>query len=336
MSALDIFNNNAFSTFELTDAINVVPNKFGRLQELNLFPARPVRGRTIAIESKQGVLNLLPTKPVGSPGTLGTIDHRSLRDFTIPHIPHDDFLLAADVQSVRAFGSENQLMGVQDLLNDKLMTMRSKHSQTLEFLRWGALKGIILDADGSTLLNLFTEFGVSQETQDFDLDNTSAEVLLKTSALKRYMELNAFGAFVTGVHVFCSSGFFGALITHPKVEAAYSSYSVNNQNLANDYRNRFVHNGIVFEEHNGTATDAAGTVRKFIADDEAIAVPLGSDIFATYFAPADFIETVNTPGLEVYAKQERMDFDRGIKIHTQSNPLPMCNRPQLLVKLTRT
>ena len=40
--------------------------------------------------------------------------------------------------------------------------------------------------------------------------------------------------------------------------------------------------------------------------------PLGTvDTFATYFAPADFNETVNTLGQVLYAKQEPRKFDRG-------------------------
>jgi Phage major capsid protein E len=44
-----------------------------------------------------------------------------------------------------------------------------------EHLRVGAIKGKILDADGSAVIyDLFTEFGVSQHTEiDFDLDNAS-------------------------------------------------------------------------------------------------------------------------------------------------------------------
>ena len=50
-------------------------------------------------------------------------------------------------------------------------------------------------------------------------------------------------------------------------------------------------------------------------------------------APADFNETVNTLGQLLYAKQEPRKFERGTDLHTQSNPLPMCHRPALLVKL---
>ena len=76
------------------------------------------------------------------------------------------------------------------------------------------------------------------------------------------------------------------------------------------------------------------TVRRFIAPGEAHAFPLGTvDTFSTYFAPADFNETVNTLGQELFAKQEPRKFERGTDVHTQSNPLPMCHRPGVLVKL---
>jgi hypothetical protein len=45
-------------------------------------------------------------------------------------------------------------------------------------------------------------------------------------------------------------------------------------------------------------------------------------------------ETANTLGQVLYAKQEPRKFERGTDLHTQSNPLPMCHRPGVLVKLT--
>ena len=65
------FSNPAFSMTALTAAINILPNRYGRLEELNLMPAKPVRQRQIVVEEMNGVLNLLPTLPPGSPGTVG-------------------------------------------------------------------------------------------------------------------------------------------------------------------------------------------------------------------------------------------------------------------------
>ncbi|MFZ1445373.1 MAG: major capsid protein, partial [Candidatus Dechloromonas phosphoritropha] len=103
------FSNPASSMANLTAALNLLPNRYGRLESLNLFPARLVRFRQILIEEKNGVLNLLPTLPVGSPGTVGQRDKRKMRSFVVPHIPHDDVVLPDEVQGLRAFGSETQL-----------------------------------------------------------------------------------------------------------------------------------------------------------------------------------------------------------------------------------
>ena len=65
------FSNPAFSMAALTAAINILPNRYGRLEELNLMPSKPVRQRQIVVEEMNGVLNLLPTLPPGSPGTVG-------------------------------------------------------------------------------------------------------------------------------------------------------------------------------------------------------------------------------------------------------------------------
>ena len=44
------FSNPAFSMANLTAAINLLPNRYGRLESLNLFPVKPVRFRQILIE----------------------------------------------------------------------------------------------------------------------------------------------------------------------------------------------------------------------------------------------------------------------------------------------
>jgi hypothetical protein len=333
---LNPFSNDAFNMVALTAAINKVPNNYGRLEQLNLMPAEGVRTRTILIEEMSGVLNLLPTMPVGAPGSLGTQGKRKVRSFVIPHIPHEDVVPPEEVQGLRAFGSENDLEALSNLIAKKLQNMRNKHAITLEHLRMGALKGVILDADASTIYDLYSEFGITQKTVNFALTTNTTEVIGKVLEVKRHIEDNLRGEFMTGIMCLCSQGFFDALTTHPKVKEAYQRWQ-NGQILFSDNRTNFSFGGVVFEEYRGQATDAAGTVRKFIADDEAHFFPLGTaSTFRTYFAPADFNETANTLGLPLYAKQAPRKFERGTDIHTQSNPLPICLRPEVLVKGTKS
>lgn len=328
------FNSPAFSMAALTSAINIIPNRFGRLESLNLFPAKPARTRQIIVEEQNGVLNLLPSLPPGSPGSVGTRGKRTVRSFVIPHIPHDDVVLPEEVQGIRAFGSETEMESIAGVMAQHLETMRNKHAITLEHLRMGALKGVILDADGSVIYDLYNEFGITPATVNFDLANNAANVKKKCADVLRHLEDKLQGEFMTGIHVLCSPEFFDALVAHPKVEQAYTFWQ-QGAVLINDMRAGFNFGGINFEEYRGQATDINGTSRRFIAAGEAHAFPLGTiSTFSTYFAPADFNETVNTLGQAIYAKQEPRKFERGTDLHTQSNPLPMCHRPGVLVKLT--
>jgi hypothetical protein len=212
--------------------------------------------------------------------------------------------------------------------------MRNKHAITLEFLRWGALKGLILDADGSTLYDLFTEFGISKKTVNFALAADDTNVQKASLDVKRHIEDNLKGEVMTGVHAFVSSSFFDDLIAHPNVRKVYEGHSAAINILGGDPRKAFTFGGVTYEEYRGQATDMAGTTRLFIADGKGIAFPTGTmQTFKTFCAPADFIETANTVGKELYAKQQESKFGRGVDIHTQSNPLPLCMRPAVLVEL---
>jgi hypothetical protein len=328
------FNNPAFSMSSLTAAINIIPNRFGRIEALKIFPDKPVRTRQVMVEEQNGVLNLLPTMPVGAPGTVGLRGKRAMRSFVVPHIPHDDVVLPEEVQGIRAFGSETEMETIASVMARHLQTMRNKHAITLENLRMGALKGVILDADGSVIYNLFDEFGITPTTINFDLANAAANVKKACANVLRHFEDNLKGEFMTSVHCLCSPEFFDALTDHVKVKDAFA-YSQQRAVLIDDMRAGFTFGGVTFEEYRGQATDMNGITRRFIAAGEAHAFPMGTvDTFSTYYAPADFNETANTLGQSLYAKQEPRKFERGTDLHTQSNPLPMCHRPGVLVKLT--
>ena len=334
------FLNPGFSMASLTAAINLIPNRYGRLEALNLFPAKPVRTRQIIVEEYAGRLNLLPTRAPGSPGTVGERGKRNLRSFVVPHIPHDDVVLPEEVQGIRAFGSETEMEAISGVLARHLETMRNKHAITLEHLRMGALKGKILDADGSEIIDLFDAFKIGQTTIPFKFSVKADEGKLKLACydLLSKMEDGLDGELMTGVHVLCSPGFFRALTTHEETKTAYTNW-LQGSMLISDVRAGFNYTGVTFEEYRGKASflDANGNMatRDFIAEGEAHAFPLGTvDTFSTYFAPADFNETVNTLGQSLYAKQAPRQFDRGTDLHTQSNPLPMCHRPGVLIKLT--
>lgn len=344
---LDIFNQDAFSASSLTGSIQIVPNTYGRINQLGLFRPEPIPTTTVTVLIEDGVLNLLPTRPRGGPPSLGTRGKERPKAFVVPHIPHDDAVLATDVQNMLALtsGGAAGLETVLGFMNRKLITMRGKHAITLENLRMGALKGVIKDYDGSTILDLFSAFGVTEKVVDFVLGTAGTDVLGKCQEVTGYLEDNLLGETMTGVHALCSPEWFAAFIKHGAIKEAYKYYASAPNPLRQDLRKGFEFGGITFEEYRGAASyiqedGTKSAPSRFIPAGDVRFIPLGtSDTFVNYWSPPDFMDAVNTApdaaNAEVFvAPLEPMKFGKGVEVHTESNPLPLVKRPALLVRGT--
>ena len=121
------FDAGGYSLAEMTQAINILPNLYTRLGEIGLFSFEGITQRSVIIEQLDGALNVLPSVPLGAPSTLATRQGRSMRSFGLPWIPHDDVILATDIQGVPAFGgAENEQLAT--VMLRKLTLMRRKHA----------------------------------------------------------------------------------------------------------------------------------------------------------------------------------------------------------------
>jgi hypothetical protein len=75
------FDAGGYSLAEMTQAINILPNLYTRLGQMGLFRFEGVNKRSVIIEQYAGVLNLLPSVPLGGPATVGNREGRSMRSF---------------------------------------------------------------------------------------------------------------------------------------------------------------------------------------------------------------------------------------------------------------
>lgn len=330
-----MMNNSIFTLGALTQAINLFPLQYGRISAMNVFRPDFHSTRSFNLEQKSGTLNLLPATSWGGPATGASKITRAMRTISIPPTAHEDHLDPNDLQDVRAFGTEQSAEMPAVRMAEKIERMRMRHDITAEYRRISALKGIIYDADASTvLLNLFTEFGISQKSVDFVLGTGGTEVREKCAEVSRWVEDNLLGDVFSSVQCEVSAGFYDKLVKHATVKAAFANYQEAAQRLGGDMRDGFTFGGLTFREYRAKATTPSGTIVKFITDDEGIAFPLGTqNTFTDNYAPADFIETVNTRALPYYAKAALEKMGRGMDLHTQSNHMPFCNRPVVLIRL---
>ncbi len=344
MPSLNVFEQDAFGVTSLTDAINAVPFTPGLAGQAIQWNERGVSTTSIMIEQVDGTLKLLNPTPRGGSGETKAKDKRTVRSLLVPHYQHDDAINADEVQGVRAFGSETEVQSVQGLVNQRLAeAVSSVLDPTLEYQRVGAVKGIILNADGSTLYNLFTEFGVSQVSEiDFDLDGASDTGAVRgvcgDAVIAAHDELGGLPS--SGMlGAFCGKNFFKSLLANIEVRNSYKGTPMA-QVLREGYilpngqkmYGAFEFGGIVFMAYRGKNGSTP-----FIADDSVHMFPLGvPNLFRTVYAPADYVETVNTLGLPRYAKQWMSQNGKRIEMESQSNALSYCTRPRVLLQGTIT
>lgn len=324
-----------FELVDYTQELLLVPNKWGLINELGIFSAEPVSQHSVTVESTQGTLGLVTDQVRGARNTMNSDDTRNLRSFPIPHFPLDDAIKPQDIQGKRAYGSADAAETEAAVTARKLERIRSSHAITLEAARAYALTtGAIYAPNGTVSGNFFTDFGVTQKEIDFALGTTTTDLLAKSEEGIAHVQDNILtGEVVNEVIVLCSPTFFAKLIAHATVKEAYKYYTSTQeplrQRLGSGLYRRFVHGGVTYIEYrgsyNGTALIPAG---------EGVMLPTGtSDMFKTYFSPANRFSHVNTLGEEAYAFTYRDAKDVEIQIQTESNFLNLIRRPAAVVKV---
>ena len=219
------FDASGYTLTEMTTAINILPNIYTRLGELGLFRFEGVTQRSVMIEQAEGVLDLLPTVPLGAPATVANRTSRSTRSFSVPWIPHDDIITPQDIQGIRGFGVADAADPLTTVMERKLTRMRAKHAQTREYMEINALRGVVKDGAGFALYDYFVEFGLAQISVDFVLGTAGTNVQAKCREVLRYVETELKGETMNGILALVSPTFFDKLIGHAKVEEAYKYYS---------------------------------------------------------------------------------------------------------------
>jgi len=349
MHIADLFSGDAFSVQTLTQAVNMMPTQYGRLNQMGLFKPKSLDTTIAAIEIKNNVINLIPSSPRGTAAPKNKTGKRSMKFIEIPRIALDDVLFPSDVQNKRAFGTAD-LQTVEDVTIERLAELARKHDMTDEYLKCGALQGIVFDADGSELLNLFELFNVTEEDIEFDFTDEDEDVAGKVEQIVSLITENISGDMMTGVRALCSPEFWDGLTKHPKVTAAYQHYQVTSQAIAglaglngNILRDNmtagFVFKGVVFEKYQGKGTflndTGASATRHFIAPGTARFFPEGTvETFHQVHAPADWMEAVNTLAEPRYAKVIADPKGTHADLMTESSKIPYCARPKVLVKGT--
>lgn len=334
----DVFTQDAFSFVNVTEAVNEIPFIESRLGELGLFNGlvEGVETDTIAIDMSKGVLQILETSERGAPPQRAKKNPKAnSRTVHIPHLEFEDRITAASLFGKRKPGT-TMLESVADKINERFAWMLNfAVAPTYEVHRLNALRGILLDADGSVIEDFFNLFGVAQQTHDYAFSNASTDVRDRTHKALRKIEDYLDGLPFVGVRAICGRNFYDSLVAHPNVRETFLNFQ-DARDLRDDKRKTgFSFGGVEWEEYRGLrnlSVPGLGTVD----DDEAIMFPVGvPGMYRTYYAPGDYLETVNQLGQQFYAKvAPDFKYNRHVDQLVETNPLFINTRPRAVLKVT--
>ena len=318
-----------FNVTELSAAISNLPTRIGNPSDAELFRNIPGTTNVFSMEFYEESGILVPTTEWGGVAPKNSSGKRTAKSWTVPHMPLEDVVKASDVIGVRAFGSTTAET-VQGKVLEKLQAMKNKVDATLAYRRSKAKQGIIVDADGSTILNYFTEFGLSRQGVYVDLGTATTNIAAKCQDVIDQIEDGLGQEVYSSIEVEVDRAFYDALTAHKNVREVFLGWSSAESKLGRSNTSGFEFGGLKFIVNRQKVG-----VTPLVAASTGHAYPRGTqDVFLNGLAPADFNETVNTLALPYYAKQAGKQFDRGFDLHVQSNQLPIVAKPKALVKVS--
>ena len=317
----------------LTNWIKTIPIEYNLVSQLNIFNPVPIATTLVSVEPDETKARLVMAVPRGMNNYYpdGIKSNKNAVYFEVPHLPIRDPIVPSDIQNTRV-GGDNVLISLREVVQERLEKHKINLMSTIEYLKIGALRGQILNSDGTLLFDLFEKFNKNQTTVDFQFSGL-AEMQTKCNQVKRSIELALGMDTIRGFACFASDAFFDEFTTQDSVKEAYAGYGLAEQRLGGETRNGFSFGGITFYNYNPTIKNPSGGVVRFVPEGEAMFFPLGTrNTFQYIIAPANTMDTVNTRGVEFTSFSWVSEDRQSLGIHSESNVLPLCTNPGVLVR----
>jgi hypothetical protein len=324
MAMIDVLNSNEFGLTNLTEAVNKQP--FVETYLSRLFEVSSVATETVNVERGESGIQIIDPSDYGLVAPDSTLDfERTLVTLPAVKIGRTVRLTPRDIQNVRAFGTESELATVQRIFDEKANPVRNSIEATHENLRLGALRGLQVRANGTTVIrNFFTTFGITApDTVYFDFDNATRAQLQEAFAdVASYIRAGLGNLRETGRIAIYGPRAWRRFVANAGVAQAYDRWQEGAWLRQGSLKAPFELLDFLHVEHRGLG----------IGDDEIRFAPVGvPGLFKTVFTPLDHMDTVNTLGLPLYVNPEMADFGKGWAAEIASLPIHFCTRPEVLI-----
>lgn len=342
-----------------TDILTEVPYTMDITEALGLFGEHYSTQKTVEIvRTSRNQQILTDSNWDGRGQTIANESERQFLQVSIPHIKAEDAIYPHDIDGVVQVNDSVEIMNlaqVADIRAEKMFVLKDAHELTKTAARFQLLKDGSVYAPNKTLrtsygdtINFYTEFGVARKSTAMDFGNTVDPRAQSREVLAQYRkDLRGTQGTLRGVVALCGSEFFTRVIMNPYVTEMLKSLPTA-QSLstllgvnASDPRFAGLNEqfpsislfGITYVDVGVSGYDVGDSFVPFVADDEAILIPVGlTNVAKTYYAPANRFSAVNKKSQGSYWFEKATD--EKIQILSEQNFMHGLLAPQAIQTLT--
>lgn len=332
---------NDFNTLtEWTEAINNIDTQY-QIFDNSLFNIQSTGQHSVMFDVTDRDTVLLPSQDrKDKRDSVGK--EKTVRTYALPlsYFKHSEYITIEDVQSVRRKNTPDDVETIDIVRAERLGRMRRQVDQTWEYMKLQAAKGVCKSPNGVVYADMFAEFGLTQDTLNFELGTAATDVAGKIRQLRRQVRDNlSNGGFMNGMTVYVDPEFYDKLVSHDSIKDAYRYFRATDQArgaqpLRDNLNEQFTFGGVTFVVLDGSFSLPDGSTEQLIEDNTGHVIPNVQDLFRGWVGPSNKLPLANAGGQDMYAWEFNDPKQEFIEMQVETAPLFICTRPKALVKLT--
>ena len=277
-------NERLWQVRALVDAVNDIEAPDSLVRNTLFGRTRSNPGSLIQFDIRSGSEQVL--------ASLGPMDEAHVREKTnfrtvelsIPRFAQKRLITAGELMNMRSFGTQRSLTTMASRVSEEQLDMRYEIDRTIEYMCVGALKGLVVDADGTTLLTF--EIRASHKPAAFSgtklwTDDASSP-LQDIREWRRIIEEDVPPGGGGDYIMLCGYKVMDALLKHSDIRELLR-YNLG-QNIAETGRVLRLADAR-FIEYNGFYKDNTGAIQRYIEPHQIIFVQNSPRWFSLQYSP---------------------------------------------------
>lgn len=322
---------------EVAGDVTYVPEQLG---SMNIFEPKPIRTRTVMLHMENLEIKLVPTSEPYSPEPTPQRGDSEIKYFRTYALRQRDRLTSEDLEDALSLALPLPLSirNAVEEINERASIMRQNNELTMEYHRFGAIQGKILDADGTSVVrDYFAEFGVAEPVAvNFDFaaipEGGLVDFIEQNITRPMMRSLGTRKSSRTRVGALVGDVFWGKLRSHKDYRVMFAGTEAARTLGESKLWGSMDFAGVTWINYLGT--DDGTTIA--VPAKEARFFPINArGVFRTYWSPGERMRDRGTKGQPIYLivqPDPRRELDEYVDVRVRSYPLFMCTYPKALMR----